>query len=122
MRLLTTRSELGLGPRLPLPADIEHQMKLWRQELIPMPQSYIDWHRQRADEALQALVTLCPNLRVVDRQMRDEGWADGMRELHAIVETPTGRVVKLVYHDGNQAFMVQLNGGGCGALRDTDLA
>ena len=105
-----------------MPADIERQIKLWRMDLIDMPQSYIAWHRERAEEALQALCALYPRLRPVDRTLRDGGWLDGMRELHVIVETPSGRAVKLVYHDYNQAFMVAQASGGQASLREADIA
>ena len=119
---LGTRPDLGLGPRLSLPADIERQMNCWRRGLADMPQSYIDWHRERAEEALRALCALYPRLRPVDRTMRDGGWFDGMRELHVIVETPSGQAVKLVYNDSNQGFMVALKSGGQGALFERDIA
>lgn len=121
-KALTIRSDLGLGPQLSLPDDIKKQMQLWRLGAIAMPESYINWHRERADEALQALLALYPGLRVIDQTMRNGGWFDGMRELHAIVETPSGRAVKLVYCDSNQGFMVRQSAhGGQSALRDTDI-
>lgn len=54
--------------------------------------------------------------------MRNGGWADEMQEMHAIVETPSGQAVKLVYCDSNQAFMVKRPSGGTSFLFDTDLA
>lgn len=111
MRSLTSRLNLGLGDLLPLPEDIARQMKLWQLDLSDMPGSYIDWHLLRADEALRALLAECPGTRVVDQKIRNGEWFDGMREMHVIVETPSGQVEELVYCDSNQGFLLQTKAG-----------
>ena len=36
--------------------------------------------------------------------MEGDGWGDGFKTLHAVIETVAGRLLKINYHDGNQEF------------------
>lgn len=117
---LSTRADLGLGHQA-LPENIECQMRFYRTGSGGMPESYIAWHLERADEALNALLGLCPGLRLVEQKMCDGAFLNGMKELHVIVETPSGQTLKLVYFDQSHGFIVTHRGRES-MLYDTDLA
>jgi hypothetical protein len=88
----------------PVPESIEAKMCAWRREgFSEVPSEYVAFHKQLAEPALAALVS--DHRLTVHRTYEDfDGWGDGMRVLHAIVEEPNGRLVKLSWHDGNQEF------------------
>ena len=123
---------LGLTPtgrpippvtRKPLPESIERDMKRWRHEgcWAKTPQSYQDWHATVAAERLVVLATAM-GLRVALSHLVHSGWLDGMKELEAQVQTPSGKWITLVWHDGNQDFMRRFEDhGGSGILLPGDL-
>jgi len=91
--------------RARLPEDIEREMGLWRDGLVRMPISYIAFHKHLAERRLKELQAAY-KFRVVESRMRRGGWLDGMCELNSIIETRKGHVRQLVWHDGNQDFMI----------------
>ena len=74
--------------------------------------NYIGWHKEMAEEELDALCEKF-GLLIHSTNVESDGWLDGFKCLHAIVETPSQRLLKIRWHDGNQAFMVH-GGPGCG--------
>ena len=74
--------------------------------------NYIGWHKEMAEEELDALREKF-GLLIHSTNVESDGWLDGFKCLHAIVETPSQRLLKIRWHDGNQAFMVH-GGPGCG--------
>ena len=106
--------------RQTLPANIQKQMKAYRQGFTNVPQDYIDWHAARAELALQELQHE-HNIIVHNVHQVNDGWLDGMRVVQAVVETPSGKLHKFVYNDSNQGFMRKYESGGAGSLHDEDL-
>jgi len=87
----------------PLPESIEKKMRAWREGFSEVPADYIVFHKGLAEPALASLAA--EHGLTVHRTYEDsDGWFDGMRVLHAIVEERGGRLVKLSWHDGNQEF------------------
>jgi hypothetical protein len=83
---------------------------------------YIAWHKEMADKELAAIVDKY-NLIVHGESMQDDGWLDGFKSLHVIVETKSEKLLKLKWHDGNQAFMKRSTPSGGWTLlfeRDVD--
>lgn len=103
--------------KISLPESIDKKMRLWRMDLCCMPEEYIEFHANLAKPTLDALVAE-HRLKVHRTYMESDGWLDGMRALHAIVEEKSGRLVKLSWHDGNQEFFEHYDkGGGSGPYR-----
>jgi hypothetical protein len=97
-------------------------MKLWQMGFGGMPKGYIVFHRDCARLELSRLKDefgLCVH---GDTTLVSDGWMDGMRVLQAIVETPSGSLLKLRWHDSNQGFFKKFQSGGSGALSKEDLA
>jgi hypothetical protein len=71
--------------------------------------SYIGWHKGMAHTELDAL-TEEYGLKVHRTYVADDGWCDGFKTLHAIVETSSEGILKIKWHDGNQSFMKRTAG------------
>lgn len=99
----------------PMPASLVGEMQLWRQGLRALPESYIRFHKELAEKALDLLVE--GGYILHRRYMADQGWFDGMRAMFAIVEVKPNKVVKLTWHDGNQEWFLCHEGGGSSPLR-----
>lgn len=111
----------SLAVKKPLPKDIEKRMKQYRATLSRVPKEYIEFHKQIAQEVIAALATQY-KFRVVETLMKNAGWFDGMVEMQVIVETKSGKLVKLVYNDSNQGFMRKYeNHGGAGSFDPNEL-
>jgi len=113
---------LPLPPKMPegyktLPESLKQPMELWQAGLLPLPTEYISFHNNIAEEKLAKL----PLQAVIKKWVASDGWLDGMRVLHAKVVTNSDKVLTLIYHDGNQNFMVQSPSGGAVALHDEDI-
>lgn len=103
-----------------LPEDIKKKMKAFRRGLASMPIEYINFHYDRAREELSRLER--EHRIIVHRHWLDkDGWMDGMRICYAIIETPSRKLLKLHWHDGNQDFVVEMQSGGAGSLTTSDL-
>lgn len=106
-----TRVVVPLPPveRARLPESIQKDMRRWRDGLADIPSAYVEWHFAKAR------VRLCDfqlaGFTVWGSQLVSAGDFDGMRVLRATVRTPTGRELVLVWHDGNQDFMVDTGHG-----------
>lgn len=105
--------------RSSLPEALKASMALYRLDLAPLPEGYIEWQvklaqteRERLEEAYR--------LTVHAEAMVNSGWADGMRELQLVVETRSGKLLKLRWCDSNQGFLVD-TGHGQTALFPADL-
>jgi hypothetical protein len=92
-----------------LPAEIEAEMKLWRNGFVPMPQSYIRYHEEaaRADLAVQAPRQ---GWTVHNTYIADDGWMDGCKFLHAIIELRDGTLMKIKWSDSH-AWYEKLSAG-----------
>lgn len=88
-----------------LPTDISQKMKFWRLGLGGLPQEYIDFHKTLAAVALEVLKET-HRLVVHRRYIDSDGWMDGMRVAHVIVEFPKGHLAKLKWNDGSQEWSV----------------
>jgi hypothetical protein len=99
--------------RQPTPDAIERKMKLWRNGLAPLPQEYIEWHRQLATEAKSQLA----NYRILMQGMIDDGWGDGMKFLAlTIVHKATGKLSVIKWSD-SQCWLKRFHSGGWGIFR-----
>jgi len=88
----------------PLPEAIAKQMQLWRAGLFGIPYDYILFHRRLAKKALDHLKE---EGYVIHRYYESgDGWLDGMRVMHSIVEKMDHKVLKLRWHDGNQEWFL----------------
>ena len=97
------------------PSHLAEEMSFWRNGFGAFPQGYIDFHKGLADKALDGLKE---SGYVVHRQyMAGDGWLDGMRVLHAIVEHRQGYLFKLKWHDGNQEWFACRPRAGSSPLR-----
>lgn len=97
-----------------LPEAIQKAMRSYRLGFGPLPKSYVEWHRERAEATLEAMKA--EGLRVHSTEMRSDGWLDSMRTLRVVAEK-AGKLLDLQWHDGNQEFFVKCDGGGSCPLR-----
>ena len=81
---------------------------------------YISFHRRLAEDELTAICSFS-GAKIHNEWMEDDGWFDGFKTLHAVIETVAGRLLKIKYHDGNQAFMRRCDGGGWASMSPQDL-
>jgi len=80
-------------------AQIEKQMKLWREGLVSFPNDYIEYHRILAENAV---TRLRERGYTIHRKWTDrDGWMDGMMTTFLVVETPSGGLKKLTWHDAH---------------------
>jgi hypothetical protein len=107
------------SPRFPLPVEIEREMSLWRKGLGDCIK-FVAYHRKLAEEHLAELQDNY-TIKVHNTYMDYDGAGDGVQFLHAIVETPKGKLMKLKWHDSNQGFMVKCEGGGWNAMFEQDI-
>ena len=84
------------------------------------PKGYISFHRRLAEDELTAICSFS-GAKIHNEWMEDDGWFDGFKTLHAVIETVAGRLLKIKYHDGNQAFMRRCDGGGWASMSPQDL-
>ena len=84
------------------------------------PDGYISFHRRLAEDELTAICSFS-GAKIHNVWMEDDGWFDGFKTLHAVIETVAGRLLKVKYHDGNQAFMRRCDGGGWASMSPQDL-
>lgn len=84
------------------------------------PDGYISFHRRLAEDELTAICSFS-GAKIHNEWMEDDGWFDGFKTLHAVIETVAGRLLKVKYHDGNQAFMRRCDGGGWASMSPQDL-
>lgn len=103
-----------------LPKNIATKMDSWRSGFVPMPLEYIIWHEDLAATVLEQLKN-DHGIIVHSTQMLDDGWLDGMKSLHAVIETKSGKLMKLKYSDSNQGFMQVYQSGGAGSIHPKDL-
>tara|TARA_Y100000296_G_C5023256_1_gene180943 strand:+ start:216 stop:626 length:411 start_codon:yes stop_codon:yes gene_type:complete len=68
------------------------------------PQAFIDWHRKLAEDELTALCSFS-GAKVHNQWLQEDGWFDGFKSLHAIIETQAEKLIKIKWNDGNQCFM-----------------
>ena len=110
--------------RLPQPAELAEAMSLYRVDLGPLPQGYIDWQLGLARAELQRLVREHGIEVLVQQVVPDGFWPDGNKLLRACIETKgqAPRLWVLEWHDGNQAFMRRHPSGGWGLLYTSDLS
>jgi hypothetical protein len=66
--------------------------------------SYIGWHKTLAEAELEALKVKY-SLTVHSSFLTGDGWGDGFKCLHAVVETKSEALLKIKWHDGNQSYM-----------------
>jgi len=99
-----------MSTKTALPESIKSKMALWREGFCDMPSEYVEFHKELAEMALKVLVSE-HGLTVHNSFMKGDGWLDGMKALHVVVEERSGRLVKLSWHDGNQEFFEH----GCGS-------
>lgn len=103
------------------PDALKNSMCAWRKGLIGLPKEYITHHAGLAAQELHALVDRY-GLTVHHSWSGDDGWLDGMKVIHAVVETRANRLIKLKWHDGGRNFMQQAKcGAGWVQLHEEDL-
>ena len=106
-------------PNVPIPEAIAREMNLWDKGFGDC-QKFMAWHKDLAEKHLAGLIGQY-GIKVHNQYMDFDGWGDGVQFLHAIVETPSGKLLKLKWHDSNQGFMVQCDGGGWGFITETTI-
>lgn len=100
--------------RQELPADIADRMSWFRMGCIPLPRTYINFHRTLAESAVEALAG--EGYVIHDRSMKADGWLDGMMLLHVTIERD-GKQLTLKWSDANQGWMRCHTGGGASTFR-----
>lgn len=97
--------------REPLPESVEREMTEFRRAMRnSVPYSYVRFHERLALETLEAMKEA--GLKVFMGELVDDGWADGMQALQAVVELPNGELAKIQWNDTNQGFLQFLPNGG----------
>ena len=92
-----------------LPSKVEQEMDQWRAVGTasgPVPKSYVVFHETLARTAIRSMP-----LDVQRIYMEDDGWMDGMKFVHAIVERPNGALATIKWCDG-QYWMEKCASGG----------
>ncbi len=86
-------------------------MKMWRLGLAPLPGAYVAWHEYLAKAAIDELKE---DGWVVHRvYMADDGWMDGMRFIHVIIEHyRTGALRKVKWSDSQLWYTRPASGVG----------
>jgi hypothetical protein len=84
------------------------------------PETYIAFHRQLAENELTAVCSFSET-KIHNEWMESDGWGDGFKTLHAVIETVGGRLLKIKYDDSSQAFMRKCGGGGWATMTPQDL-
>ena len=98
-----------------LPEDIESKMKLWRAGATWIPEEYILFHQKLAEKDLEDFPTR--GIKVHSHWMADDGWMDGMKVLHAVIELSDETLLKIKWNDANQGWMSRFTGcGGWGII------
>jgi hypothetical protein len=96
--------------RVPVPAEIEAKMRLWRLGAAPFPVEYIEFHQRLAERAVDDLDA---KFVVHTRSIVRDGWADGMRVVQVVIEhRATNRLFKARWNDGQQCWFVQSSNSG----------
>jgi hypothetical protein len=106
-----------------LPKKIASKMKAWRAGFERLRNTgYIEYHERAARDLLPTLASEY-RLRIHSTEMVSDGWLDGMRVLSAVVETKSGALLKLKWHDshGCGSWMKRCPSGGHSTLFDSDL-
>ena len=78
-----------------IPEAIEKKMRGWRKGFNSLPQEYIDFHKNAAEKSL---ATDFAGYIIHRQYMNDDGWCDGMKLIHVIVEK-AGKLLKLKWSD-----------------------
>src|ERR1700677_2585918 len=105
--------------KVPVPPAIEKLTKAWRLDFVPMPESYIEFHKNLAEKRIVVLKETF-GFEILKSYMRTGGWFDGMHELNVIIQTQSERLRHLVWSDSNQDFMVRMERSGQGAAQEKD--
>jgi hypothetical protein len=98
-------------------------LKMWQRGLIDFPQDFIRYHRELAEAELARLKAL-HGFTVYRTYMAGSGWLDGMQQLHVVLETRQGKLMKIKWNDSHQEghFFVRCESGGWARLfYDKDL-
>ncbi len=93
--------------RIRIPAEIESKMKGWRIGYNALPPEYIQWHKERAEDSLKTEFSGYTVHRVY---MANDGWGDGMKFLHVIVEK-NEKLMKLKWSDSQRWYERCPSGG-----------
>ena len=84
------------------------------------PQAFIDWHRKLAEDELTALCSFS-GAKVHNQWLQNDGWFDGFKSLHAIIETQAEKLIKIKWNEGHQCFMRRGQTGGWYTMSPEDL-
>ena len=107
---------LKINERQVCPKEIKED---FRQSYAP--QGYIDFHRRLAEDELTAICSFS-GAKIHNEWMESDGWFDGFKTLHAVIETVAGRLLKVKYHDSSQSFVRRCDdGGGWASMSPQDL-
>lgn len=120
METLRAREAKVQPNRIPMPADVAQAHQMWRLgigSILP----YAKWHAKLARAEVKRLVAEFDLKTHGEGTFASDGWFDGMRVLNIVVETPTGNLIKLRWHDGNQGFMRRHPSAGSSILFAKDM-
>ena len=104
--------------------EIVDAMNAWRSGdmLDDVPRCYVEFHLRCAYAELKRLMAM-HSFTVLSEKIVPAGAFDGMSILLVGIETKSGSLLWLQWHDGNKCFVQRLGGcGGHGVLKDQDLA
>ena len=111
---------LKINEKQQCPREIKNAFNRGYAGCREAPESYIQFHQRLAEDELTAICSFS-GAKIHNEWMEDDGWLDGFECLHAVIETVAGRLLKVKYHDGNQAFMRRCDGGGWASMSPQDL-
>ena len=99
------------------PADIKEEFQTSRKA----PESFIQFHRELAEDELAALCSHS-GATIHNEWMQTDGWYDGFKALHVIIETRKEKLLKIKWHEGNQCFVKKCpNSGAWMTMRPEEL-
>ena len=103
------------------PPRVKQDMDAWRAGMGSM-KTYIRYHKDIAERTLHNTARKY-DLDILKTRLKGDGWMDGMHVLHAVVETPSGELVKLKWRDshGNGSWFKQHGSGGSSRMYEEDL-
>jgi hypothetical protein len=104
--------------------EARKDLKMWQHGMTSFPKSYTDYHEELAKRDLERLV-LQYNITVYSVTLEKAGDFSGMKNLQAVIETRSHKLMKLTWHDSHSEgyWMKVYESGGAGMLfEDRELA
>jgi hypothetical protein len=90
------------------PSDIQDELRMWRLGMIGVPTKYVAWNQSLAEASVERLK---PEYIIHNQFMASDGWGDGVKFLHIIVEDKIGNLYKWKWSDSQNWYQHHPRGG-----------